>query len=637
MPKIQVLDKHTAELIAAGEVVERPSSVVKELMENAIDAGASTIKVEIENGGTTFIRISDDGSGIESEDVPTAFLRHATSKVQTGGDLEAIGTLGFRGEALASVCAVARVELVTCVAGKLSGTRYVVEGGDQLLIEDAARPQGTTIIVRDLFYNVPARMKFLKKDVTEANSVAGVVDRIALSHPEISVRFIKDGKEELLTPGDGQLLSCIYTVFGRDFAKGLKEVDYTLNGVRVRGFVSKPESGRANRTMQHFFVNNRYVKTRTAMAALEQAFKGLMMTGKFPCCVIFMDMPLQAVDVNVHPAKIEVRFINERPIFDAVYHGVKSALQSGVTPAQMQIRAAKPVENHEQTRFNDVLSAKVTDEKNTKPVSTATEKHIPLTLPSPPTSPPIKTNAPSKNNGSFLFKDSTVPTYNSPVFVPDIICDDVPNIKSTAAGADNKKVKPPQTTDEALKVNFVGEVFSTYIIARAGDSLYFIDKHAAHERILYNKLKSTEHNDAQLLIEPVIVTLNRDEYAAILPELDTLQTAGFEVEDFGGHSILVRALPMMLDSGDAADIICEIAGAFVSGRNDVSVSKLDRIYYSAACRAAIRAGDVNKPDELQAIAHSVLFDDSILICPHGRPVCFELTLKDIEKQFGRTK
>lgn len=632
MPKIQVLDKHTAELIAAGEVVERPSSVVKELMENAIDAGASTIKVEIENGGTTFIRISDNGSGIEREDVPTAFLRHATSKVQTGADLEAIGTLGFRGEALASVCAVSRVELVTCAAGKLSGTRYVVEGGEQLLIEDAPRPQGTTIIVRDLFYNVPARMKFLKKDVTEANSVAGVVDRIALSHPEISVRFIKDGKEELLTPGDGQLLSCIYTVFGRDFANGLKEVHYTLNGVRVRGFVSKPESGRANRTMQHFFVNNRYVKTRTAMAALEQAFKGLMMTGKFPCCVLFVDMPLQAVDVNVHPAKIEVRFINERPVFDAVYHGVKSALQSGVPPAQIQIRAAKPVENLKQTRFYDVLPAKVTDEKNDKAVSIATEKHIPLSSPSPP----IITNTSSKNNGSFLFKDSTVPTYNSPAFVPDIICDDMPEVGSDTV-ADNKKVKASQTTGETLKVNFVGEVFSTYIIAQVEDSLYFIDKHAAHERILYNKLKSAEHNDAQLLIEPVIVTLNRDEYAAILPELDTLRAAGFEVEDFGGHSVLVRALPMMLDSSDAADIICEIAGSFASGRNDVSISKLDRIYYSAACRAAIRAGDNNKPDELQAIAHSVLFDDSILTCPHGRPVCFELTLKDIKKQFGRTK
>lgn len=342
MPKIHVLDKHTAELIAAGEVVERPSSVVKELMENAIDAGSSSVCVEIQNGGVRLIRITDDGAGIAREDVPVAFLRHATSKVQTKEDLDAIGTLGFRGEALASICAVARVELLTRTADEMAGTRYVIEGGDEILTEDCARPQGTTIVVRDLFYNVPARMKFLKKDVSEANSVAGVVDRIALSHPEVSVRFVRDGKEELLTPGDGKLLSCIYTVFGKDFAAGMIPIDYTLGGICVSGFISKPSYTRANRTMQHFFINGRYVKTRTVMAALEEAYKGSIMVGKFPSCVMHIGLPLETVDVNVHPAKIEVRFINERPLFDAVYHGVKSAILSEDTRASVKLPTMKP-------------------------------------------------------------------------------------------------------------------------------------------------------------------------------------------------------------------------------------------------------------------------------------------------------
>ncbi|MBO5796832.1 MAG: DNA mismatch repair endonuclease MutL, partial [Clostridia bacterium] len=334
MPHIQLLDRHVAELIAAGEVVERPSSVVKELMENAIDAGASSLTVEIANGGVTLIRVTDNGCGIAREDVPTAFLRHATSKVRTEEDLEQIGTLGFRGEALASISAVARVEMLTCTEGELAGTRCVINGGEEPEISDAGCPVGTTIFVRDLFYNVPARMKFLKKDVSEANAVAAVVDCLALSHPEIAVRFIRDGKEVLHTPGDGNAKACIYAVFGREFANSLMPVDYALGGVRVSGFICKPFAARANRTMQHFFVNKRYVKTRTAAAALERAYQGSIMIGKFPACVLHLDMPPETVDANVHPAKIEVRFVNERPVFDAVFHGVKSALTAEDTPKQ---------------------------------------------------------------------------------------------------------------------------------------------------------------------------------------------------------------------------------------------------------------------------------------------------------------
>ena len=334
MARIQVLDKHTAELIAAGEVVERPASVVKELAENAIDAGASTITVEIKNGGVSYIAITDDGHGFARADVPTAFLRHATSKIRTEEDLDSIGTLGFRGEALASVAAVARVELVTRTEEELEGTHYVIEGGEEVSLSDIGCARGSTICVRDLFYNVPARMKFLKKDVGEANAVAGVVDRLALSHPEISFRFVRDGRDERLTPGNGDLFACIGSVLGREFAKTLTPIDYTLGGVHVHGYICRPEGARPNRTMQHFFVNGRYVKTRTAMAALEQAYKGAVMVGRFPACVLHIDLPPETVDVNVHPAKIEVRFVNEKPVFDAVYHGVKSVLEGDYKPRQ---------------------------------------------------------------------------------------------------------------------------------------------------------------------------------------------------------------------------------------------------------------------------------------------------------------
>jgi|LSQX01.3.fsa_nt_gb DNA mismatch repair protein MutL len=639
MANIHVLDRHTAELIAAGEVVERPSSVVKELIENSIDAGASSVCVEIENGGVSLIKVSDNGSGILREDVPTAFMRHATSKLHGSDDLDSIGTLGFRGEALASVCAVARVELLTRTAGEMAGTRYLIEGGEEILIEDAACPQGTTIIVRDLFYNVPARMKFLKKDVTEANSVAAVVDCIALSHPEVSFRLLRDGREELLTPGDGKLQSCIYTVFGRDFSDGMLPVDYSLHGIRVHGFVCKPSSGRANRTMQHFFVNRRYVKTRTAMAALEQAFKGLMMTGRFPSCVLHIELPFETVDVNVHPAKIEVRFINERPVFDAVYHAVKSALQTDKVAVPMKIPAAKEPEAPVQTRLN----------LGTAPTARAAAAGLAeRNIPEPPAKPSFRqaqgqtdSFKPAAVSGALLRDRGEIP-YNRPVNIPDIFCDtdeteDRPKERETTGAIGQAAPKPDEAAEtQAPQITYIGEAFSTYIIVQTQDSLFLIDKHAAHERILYEELISSGYNDAQMLLEPVSVPLSREEYAALLPELETLNKAGFEAEDFGG-SVLVRALPMMLDSEDAASLIQEIAGGFASGRREITADKLDWIYHSSACRAAVKAGDISKPAELMAIAQRVLQNRDIRTCPHGRPVCFELTRHEIEKQFGRTK
>lgn len=634
MPHIQVLDKHTAELIAAGEVVERPSSVVKELLENTIDAGATMVAVEIQNGGVTYIRITDNGAGIAREDVPTAFLRHATSKVRREEDLEAIGTLGFRGEALASIAAVSRVELLTCAAGETAGTRYTLEGGEDGHLEDAGCPQGTTIVVRDLFYNVPARMKFLKKDVSEANAVAGVVDRIALSHPEVSFRFIRDGREELLTPGDSQLRSCIYAVLGKEFSDSLLPVDYTLGGVHVHGFASKPAASRANRTMQHFFINGRYVKTRTAMAALEQAYKGAIMVGKFPACVLHLDMPPETVDANVHPAKIEVRFINEKPVFDAVYHGLKSALAAGDVPKQavLPVRPAVGQPQAEQLHM----------EPPAAPRSPAS--HIDAILDKPPAQPtapaPAVPSAPPAARPRPVLRDGTdAPYYAAPSYL---------NIERTSvqpAAAPEPPPAPPPVREEPAApppaekasepVVYVGEVFHTYVIAQMGESLYVIDKHAAHERLLYNQLKATPHNDAQMLLEPVSVPLGREEYAAVTAELETLGAAGFEVEDFGGSTVLVRAVPLILSGCDAAAAIQEIAGGFVSGKRELTMDKLDWIYHSSACRAAVKAGDSSRPEELRQLAERVLQNDDIRYCPHGRPVCFELTRRELEKQFGR--
>lgn len=637
MTHIHVLDKHTAELIAAGEVVERPSSVVKELMENAIDAGASTITVEIDNGGVTMMRIADNGSGILREDVPVAFLRHATSKVRTQDDLDAIGTLGFRGEALASISAVARVELLTRTADDMAGTRYLIDGGEEITLEDAARPQGTTITVRDLFYNVPARMKFLKKDVTEANSVAGVVDRVALSHPEVSVRFLRDGREELLTPGDGKLLSCIYTVFGKEFAGGLLSVDYTVGGIHVHGFVSKPTASRANRTMQHFFINGRYVKTRTAMAALEEACKGSVMVGKFPACVLHIDLPPETVDVNVHPAKIEVRFINERPIFDAVYHAVKSAVQAGDPRVAIKIPAAPPAFRQPvpqqpapvQTRLN--VDSPATARTVASTVAVQTIEPPALIPPSPPPAVTTRQENRSAPVGTALpLRDGGAVPYNRPLMVPDILCDES---EPPAAPVS----QPAQPEQEAPAVRYLGEAFATYIVAQRGEALYFIDKHAAHERLLYDQFKAAARHDAQLLLQPVSVTLGREEYAALLPELGTLHQAGFEVEDFGGHTMLVRALPMMLDAGDVPALLQEIAGGLAAGRREITTDKLDWIYHSTACRAAIKGGDTSSLAELQAMAERVLCNNDIRTCPHGRPVCFELSRRELEKQFGRSK
>lgn len=627
MARIHVLDKHVAELIAAGEVVERPASVIKELMENTIDAGAKHVTVEIRDGGVTYMRITDDGCGIHREDVATAFLRHATSKVRSEADLNAIGTLGFRGEALASVAAVSKVELTTCAKGDIVGTRYVIHGGEELLLEDAGCAEGSTFIVEDLFYNIPARMKFLKKDVSEGNAVAGVVERLALSHPEIAVKFIRNGRVELQTPGDGEMLSCIHAVFGKQFASTLLPVEYAFGGVSVRGYVCKPENARPNRTMQHYFVNNRYVKTQTGMVAVERAYKGMIMVGRFPACVLFIDLPAETVDANVHPAKIEVRFINEKPVFDAVYYGVRSALESRTTIRRMEI-PREPVASPVISKPAPQESVRVVPPVEKKPAVASNFRYIDFAVDDQPMTFPV-------------LNDSTdvVPPYVQKSVSMDELPAYKPALKETVGIPEplpKSELIPEQTVlEEKQEIQVIGELFKTYILAQMGESLFIIDKHAAHERLLYNQLKSESRVDEQMLLTPVAVTVSRDEHSALLESVDELKQAGITLEDFGGQCVLVRTFPMILSGTDIDATIREIAAGFVGGNREVQSSKLDWIYHSSACRAAIKAGDTSRPAEWLDLARKVLLDESIRFCPHGRPVCVEMTRKELEKQFGR--
>lgn len=670
MGKINVLDAHVAELIAAGEVVERPASVIKEMVENAIDAGSSAVTVEVKNGGISYMRVTDNGCGMSREDVPIAFLRHATSKVAVQDDLESIGTLGFRGEALASIAAVARVEVMTRQPEDAVGTRYVIEGGEEKLLDDAGCPQGTTFLIRDLFYNTPARMKFLKKDVTEANAVAGVLDKIALSHPEISLRFIRDGKEQLHTPGDGKLKSAIYAVYGRDFTNGLMPVEYEYNHIRVWGFVSRPVNSRPNRSMQQFFINGRFVKSRTAMAALEEAFKGSVMVGKFPACVLHLNMAFQAVDVNVHPAKLEVRFVNERPVFDAVYHGVKSALQKEDKPREMQLpnsqllRPAMEELRGEQLRMAPTAPA---SPRPSAPVAQP-EKMRPMKMPSltPPAPRPVIQEKPvTPVEKEPVLHDGSPASYQAvsmpPMMVvideeeapviaapkPEVPAAKAPTVPSAVIQEPSTPVEdiPEEPVPEPVvsakpepaPQRLIGEVFGTYLLLQRGDDqMVLIDKHAAHERLLYEKLRREGGgNYAQMLLEPATVTLDKNEYAAVLEAKELFEQAGFEVDDFGSGTVAVRSAPLSLDREDAAAAVMEMAGYLLSSRKDLTTEHLDWLYHNIACRAAVKAGDFSSPKELAALVQRLEENPDVRYCPHGRPISVVITRRELEKQFGR--
>lgn len=642
MPNINVLPKHIAELIAAGEVVERPSSIVKEIMENAIDAGADKITLEIKRGGITYIRITDNGCGIDRDNIRKAFISHATSKISTADDLNAICTLGFRGEALASIAAVSRVEVMTRGEGEEVGTRYCIEGGEETLLDDAGCPKGTTLIVRDLFYNTPARMKFLKKDVSEGNAVAAVVDRIALSHPEVSVRFIRDSKDVLFTSGDGKLENAIYKTLGKDFASTLIPCDYELEGVRVSGFISKPFNARPNRMMQYFFLNDRFIKTRTGMVALEEAYKNSIMVGKFPACVLNIHIAPGAVDVNVHPSKTEVRFANEKLIFNAVYYCAKSALQQGDTRVQANFKQKisrqfmpKPNEGRQIKIYEQQLE-QVKKESLPKEdfwAKTTSEEFVKL-------SEPKKTEKITFNDSSeFSLKKDEEPDL-IPVFKPveeaktpviETVEEAVPKAKAEQPASEVEEAKP-----EPEPYRVIGEAFKTYILVEQGKKLLIIDKHAAHERMLFEKLRANNGEiETQMLLAPVTVTLSKEEYSAVLDNLELLDKAGYRVEDFGGGMVIVSECPMAVADADLAEVVMELAGYLVNNRRELIPEKLDWIYHSTACRAAIKAGDKTSEYELEKFVEKLLNDPDIRYCPHGRPVLIEMSKYEIEKNFGR--
>lgn len=702
MGVINVLDKHIAELIAAGEVVERPSSVIKELVENSIDAGAKNITVEIKNGGTTFMRVADDGCGIYRDDIKKAFLRHATSKVKTANDLDMISTLGFRGEALASISAVSRLQVITKNENEEIGSCYEIEGGDEISLEEAGCPTGTTFVIRDLFYNIPARSKFLKKDVAEGNAVSALMDKIVLSHPEVAFTFIRDGKQVLRTFGDGKLLSAIYSVFGKDFAKGLIPVDYTLDSVTVKGYISKPINARPNRNMQNFFINGRFVKTRTGMAALEEAYKGSIMVGKFPSAVLQLTVPYEIIDVNVHPAKIEVRFINERPVFDAIYHAVKTALQQGDerkqvhfkentafneikkvnpfnnaqaifakaenTPAEKPIKPIERVEpvlkNSEPKPYNPFDELDLKDEK-TKPVSIDNLKMSDSSNPFDIYSKQaIKRNSELENKKAEFSKqklekaeqlilkatqqeeslpkqeitvdDLTAESTGTPIET-EVSKEEVKPLKEISENKTDNNDALTELPKEQTKLRFLGEAFNTYIIVEKNDNeVLIIDKHAAHERIIYEKLKADSGSaNVQYLLTPITVTLDKIDYDAAVSNLDMFAKCSFDVEDFGNGTLLVRSAPQYLAATEIADCITEMSGYIASGKKDIYTEKMDWFYHNVSCRSAIKAGNKSTVQELMDIVWTLEKNPQIKYCPHGRPICIVMTKYEIEKQFGR--
>ena len=711
MAVIHVLDKHTAELIAAGEVVERPASVVKELLENSIDAGATQVTVSIESGGVKLIEISDNGTGIEAEYISTAFIRHATSKIETPDDLTNIHTLGFRGEALASIASVARVELTTRTEVDEFATVYRIEGGEEVSREPGARAVGTTIRVKDLFYNTPARMKFLKKDSSEGTFVSDTVTHVALSHPEVSVKFIREGKLQYVTPGDGQLRGAAYAVLGREFSRDLIELKNQEGVYRITGLVTPPKSCRASRSMQHFYINGRYVRNRTMMAGMEMAFKGTMMQGKFPGGILLLEMPADLVDVNVHPAKIEARFARENDVFDVVYHAVKLALaQPGTGERLFTFEADKEEEKAENSKKdadiikNDVknnsftgLSAIIRGQADpgvlpqqhwepAKPAA-APQQPAPSAAMQIPTAPSVPRWKGSAQNEDMLdpfvtlhspklettkapepFRAAASETqldvepefgetklhspqdhmaaWNPAQEAPKEELESTPCAETEpdapeAAEQETVLAEPEQmnfdpTADQPEPLRYVGEVFRTYILAERGDELCLIDKHAAHERQLYEKLAANYGNvPSQMLLEPAAIDLAAGEKQALLDNIPLLENAGLEIADFGGNTVVLRAVPADVEPQNAESLLVEIANKLLKGGHDALNEHTEWVLHSISCRAAIKAGDKSSPQELLALAEKILSGEVPPFCPHGRPCVLKLTRKELEKQFGR--
>ncbi len=668
MPKIVQLSRHVADLIAAGEVVERPASVVKELVENAIDAGAARVTVEIQNGGMTLIRILDNGCGMAPEDARTAFLRHATSKIRNKDDLAAISTLGFRGEALAAISAVSRIDLLT-KAADTPGVSLHLEAGQITQESPAGCPEGTTILVRDLFYNTPARMKFMKSDQAEASAVFLAVQQQALAHPEIAFRFLKDGQEQLSTAGSGDRMAAIYTVFGREIANNMIEVKGSWEQFTVRGFVTKPTCTRGNRSYQYFFVNSRFIKSRMLSAALEEAYKNQLMVGRFPVCVLEIDLPVQAVDVNVHPAKTEVKFLSERGAFDAVHYAVLSALNKapGRTAVQLpksrQDQIAGSVSSNIPASKKDFFQTKTAEEFRrtasaaeenpfekpvrpaAKPVSVFVDEpsFLSAALSSPVQVPERTVKAPEAAPVVPKVEPIAPAPMEAPVPLTPVPEEEHIPLGRKAASAPTKLTPAPEPEPQQVlsipEVSFrvIGETMDTYILVEQGESLLLIDKHAAHERVLFEKLKSEEHPVMpQLLLQPVPVQLTKPEAQAVLENLPLLQSLGFDVSEFADLQLVLRQIPSDLTEEDACATLEAFAEDLLTGKRPSQADLRDNLLHTMACKAAIKAGWHTQPTEREALVREVLSRDDIKYCPHGRPVCIELTKKELEKQFKRT-
>lgn len=655
MPKINLLDKSVYELIAAGEVIERPSSVIKELAENSIDAGAASITVEIKRGGISYLRVTDDGCGISHEDIPTAFMRHATSKVYTQDDLDSINTLGFRGEALASVCAVSRVELLTKQREDQLGSIYRIEAGEPVEYDRAGCADGTTIIIRDLFYNTPARLKFLKKDVTEGNYCASVIEKLALSHPGISFRFIRDGRQTMLSSGDGEYYSAVYAVFGKQFAAGLIPVENVYQNTAVTGYVSSPLFTRANRSMQNFFVNGRSVKSPLCCAALEEAFRNTIMVGKFPSCVLCVNTDPSQVDANIHPTKTEVRFTNEKIVFDAVYFAVKNALMGYDESREIKLNTAparaENIPQPERARTSEPLrtaSAQVIEEPpKTMPIPSGRDAVI---YPQEKREPPKftlrqETPQPAQFTQPLPAAEQTYMPELVPAKKPEpkeTTLADLPGFAFLSEKSFEKKPEPvPQEPDPVIpqerpkeQIRVVGELFKTYIVCESTEGMILIDKHAAHERVNFERLKKGFDSSAQLLMQPEEVYLTPEEFNGMSEYADKLAQVGIIMEFTDGKAC-VTGLPQMLDKVPPAEIVECIAKIVSQGNTNAEGELFDDMLHTVACKASIRGNEDNDILELQVLAQEVFNNPDIRYCPHGRPVMTQISRKQIERYFGR--
>lgn len=641
MPVINVLQPHVADMIAAGEVVERPASVIKELVENSLDAGAKNITVEIRGGGATYIRVTDDGCGMAPEDAGIAFLRHATSKLHDEKGLEAISTMGFRGEALAAISSVSKIELNTRRRGDASGTRVVLEAGDIQEMFAAGCPDGTTMTVRDLFYNTPARLKFLKSDRSEASACQLAALRCALGHPEVSIRFIKDRNEEFFTPGDGKQESCVYSLMGRDMATQMLRCTGENNGIRVTGFVSSPAYGKGNRSAQFFFCNGRFIKSQLLQAAVEQAYKNTLLTGRYPACALYIELGYGSVDVNVHPAKTEVKFSEERKVFDAVHYAVLSALAGERQTAEIKLSESTKKAVGAKPDFYQSMSAETFRESGyaaPKPVqpqpaaaATAVSALRPPVSAARPVQPvqmslraePAEYETEPKPENSRILPEKPEKSETVPVFSQDMPA---------------KAVEKPVQNVESRPIpdhKIVGEALKTYIIVEQDDKLILIDKHAAHERMIFDRLKAQEREImAQNLLIPVTIRPNGDDMDAITENAALLYELGFEIEPFGERELIVRAVPADMDAGDVPAAIEEICEKLRRGKCPDAQSARDEILHTVACKAAIKAGWDTHPKELEAVV-DVVISGQVRYCPHGRPVSVTLTRKELDKQFKR--